>query len=204
MNSDERFAVAQALYKAVAGQVSTRTEDNLRAEIDRASVELYAATGGTVRELVVNGAKVGEVRAETKSGWRVTDPEAFEAWCRENDAMDGEVSIDWTLLGPDDYWTAWNWLRDHYPQMFVSTEWPMKPDDNWLDHVGGTAIDRETGEIVPGVEYGTEVVKTVVTGCKWDEASMNKTELKKFAPVSVAARGLPGGAVAALSDGGRP
>ena len=202
MNSDERFAIAQALYGVTSAAVKTRTEGNLRAEADRASVEMYAAAGSTNRDLVVNGAKVGTMRVETKSAWHVVDADAYESWCRANDAMDGEESMDWTRLDPDTYWEARTWLKERCPELFVTKEWPRKPDEDWLDYSDGAAIDQETGEVVPGLEFVTEVTKTVVSGCKWDESQMTKAERKKFAPVSVAVRGLPGGAFAALMEGG--
>ena len=88
MNNDERFAIAQAMHGVVAEQVKTRTDGNLRAEADRVSLELYEQTGGKVRDLVVCGAKVGEIRCETKSSWAVTDPEAYTDWCRTHAAID--------------------------------------------------------------------------------------------------------------------
>lgn len=201
MNSDERFAIAQALHNAVAEAVKTKTPGNLRAEADEASKALYRETGGKSRDILLCGAKVGEMRVETESRWKVTDPEAYATWCRSHDAMDGEEELDWTRLAPDDYWRARNWLKEHYPQMFVLREWPMEPSDEWLVHVDGQGVDNETGEIVPGLEFGTVVTKTAVSGCKWDESRMNKAERKKFAPVSRAARGLVGGAFAALMAG---
>ena len=199
MTSDEKFAIAQAMHGVVAEQVKTRTDGNLRAEADRASLELYEQTGGKVRDLVVCGAKVGEIRCETKSSWAVTDPQAYDQWCRTHDAMNDTEDINLGLLGMDDYWQAYKYLKENFPDAFTVDSKPIEPGDWWLVRTeSGAVIDMETGEVVPGVEYGTHVVKTVVSGCRWDESRMTKTERSKFVPVSVAARGIQGGAVAAL------
>ena len=203
LNTDERFAVTQAAYKVIAAQVGTGNPDNLRGEVDAASLDLYDATRGKVRDLVLNGAKVGEIRVETKSGFQVTDVAAYAAWCHDHGAVGGTEEIDWTRLSPEDYWSARDYLKRNYPGLFVVDNTPISPDESWLVWRDGVCYDTETGEEVPGVEYTTQAVKTVVSGCKWNTASMSKAELAKFKPVSVAARGLlPGEFVAALLPGG--
>ncbi|HCG61321.1 MAG TPA: hypothetical protein DEV22_02745 [Collinsella sp.] len=203
LGTDERFAVTQAAYKVIAAQVGTGNPDNLRGEVDAASLDLYDATRGKVRDLVLNGAKVGEMRVETKSAYYVTDRAAYDAWCRDNGYDDGSEGIDWTRLTNGDRLAARTWLKEHYPQMFVVEHRSPEPSDDWMMHRDEVCFDIESGEEVPGVEYSTQVTKTVVSGCKWDDASMTKTERGKFTPVSVAARGLlPGEFVAALLPGG--
>ena len=170
--------------------------------MDAASLDLYAATGGKVRDICFGGAKVGEMRVETKDGFTVYDPSAYAEWCYENDALDESEEIDWTRLTPAQAVEARQMLKDFYPEMFVETSAPVAPDESWLVWRDGICYDSESGEIVPGVRLETKVAKTVVRGCKWGGVP-KKGGGWQFRPVADAVRGLaPAEVIGILTEGG--
>lgn len=201
-DTDARFAVAQAVYSELGAQLKTGGAGELRAAEDEAVMGLYAQTGGKVRDIRLNGAKVGEIRVETKDGFTVTDAAAYAAWCAEHGAYDGFEEIDWTRLGPEDAYAARELLRERYPQMFVETHTPATPSGDWLTFCDGDVFDVETGEQVPGVEFRTSAVKTVVRGCKWGGVPRKGGPGWQFTPVRDAVRGLPPAEVVGMITGG--
>ena len=88
--------------------------------------------------------------------WRIVDKEAYEKWCYENNALDGYRELDWSILKGADYYNAWKWIRDNYPQLIVSSEQIVEPDDYWIDRDWDDAIDTVTGQVIPGLEYVPE------------------------------------------------
>lgn len=79
----ERFAVAQALYKAIAAQVKTGEPDNLRGRVDDMLREDYKEKGTDRYRLKLNGAEVGTIslragREQTRL--IVEDETAFMDW----------------------------------------------------------------------------------------------------------------------------
>ena len=85
MTDMERLAIAQAVYKAVAGVVSTKDPYNLRGQVDSALVDAYMSTGAKSFDLRLNGGKVGSIsvtvaKAKHDTSLRITDRKAFETW----------------------------------------------------------------------------------------------------------------------------
>lgn len=79
----ERFAVAQALYKAISQQVKTGEPDNLRGRVDDMLREDYKEKGTDRYRLKLNGAEVGTIslragREQTRL--IVEDETAFMDW----------------------------------------------------------------------------------------------------------------------------
>jgi len=79
----ERFAVAQALYKAIAAQVKTGEPDNLRGRVDDMLRDDYKEKGTDRYRLKVGGVEVGTLslrlgRAQTRL--IVEDETAFMDW----------------------------------------------------------------------------------------------------------------------------
>lgn len=85
----EQLAIAQGLYKQIAGAVSTKDPDSLRASIDRQVIRDYLDSGIKSRDLRVNGEKVGTysvriAKPKTERVMSETDHEAFVKWAGEN------------------------------------------------------------------------------------------------------------------------
>lgn len=85
----EQLAVAQAVYKLAAAQVSTREPGNLRSEVDEHYHGLYLETGAKSFDVSIAGQKVGTysvklTKPKEDTVMTVVDRDAFEAWCREN------------------------------------------------------------------------------------------------------------------------
>lgn len=192
MNSDTEatFALAQAVYSALGARLKTGGAGDLRAEMDEASLDLYEATGGKVRDIRLNGCKVGEIRVETADGFVVDDPAAYAAWCDERGALERTKELDWTRLEPREYDEAMAYLEQRWPQMVVETSSPLTPDREWMTVCGGDVFDVETGEQVPGLSWRTRPTKTVVRGCKVGGVP-KKGGGWQFTPVATAIDGLP-------------
>lgn len=80
-----QVAIAQAVYKTVAEYVSTKSDDNLRAEFDCAIAELYDSTGAKSFDMKIGNATVGTVsvrksKEHEECSLSVTDQAAFEKW----------------------------------------------------------------------------------------------------------------------------
>ena len=232
-----RFAVMQAAYSRLGAMLATagKSRDGqagaARAAVDAEAVEHYMRSGSKTHDVTVLGLTVGTVTVETKDVYSVTDEEAFERWCADNDAWDGYTTVDfdnvdpdrrreavelimenWPKavdvnlgnLGADDFYEATHELRELYPDAFADVRRPPEPDDNWLTWCDGICYDTETGTEVPGVERRKVVAGTKVDGFKWGTEEMGKAQKKKYHSVSTAlkASGMPSGRVADMLLGG--
>lgn len=88
----EQLAVAQAVYKLSAEQVSTKEPGNLRSRVDEYYRGLFEATGAKSFEVRIGGEKVGTygvsvTKPETRVRLKVTDSRALMAWCEANDCL---------------------------------------------------------------------------------------------------------------------
>lgn len=95
----QRFAVAQALYKALAREVKTGDPDNLRGQVDGMLIEDYESKGTDRFRLKVNGEEVGTVSLKmAKSTVRiiVEDEASFMAWL----VSDGIDSLERFIRSP--------------------------------------------------------------------------------------------------------
>lgn len=92
MNDMERLAVAQAVYKAVAEQVSTRNPGGVRGRMDQRVLDMYEATGAKSFDVRVNGEKVGTYSVSVpkskdprpRTEVVVNDASQVVAWARDN------------------------------------------------------------------------------------------------------------------------
>ena len=80
-----KVAIAQAVYKTVAEYVSTKSDDNLRAEFDRAVLEAYDQSGAKSFDINIGNATVGTVsvrksKEREECSLSVYDQAAFEKW----------------------------------------------------------------------------------------------------------------------------
>lgn len=89
----QRLAVAQAVYKAVSGIVSTKDGDSLRSECDRVLVDQYERTGAKSYDVPINGVKVGTYSVKVSKAkpkrkaprvW-VDDGDEFAEWLASED-----------------------------------------------------------------------------------------------------------------------
>ena len=100
MNDIERLAVAQAMYKAVAGMVSTRDPDSLRARADADMLGNYERMGMKSVDLRVNGEKVGtySVKVSKPTGAAKTPRVVVD---------DSEAAYRWAMTAAADEYEDW-------------------------------------------------------------------------------------------------
>lgn len=85
----EQLAVAQAVYKLAAAQVSTREPGNLRNEVDDHFREAFESTGAKSFDVRIGGEKVGTYSIKTTKGKQsigleTYDEAAYREWCEAN------------------------------------------------------------------------------------------------------------------------
>lgn len=88
----EKLAIAQACYKTIAGIVSTKDPDSLRGMCDQDAIANYLSTGAKSYDVRLMGEKVGTYSVRVNKPkrvekLRVTDMDAYVAWCVENACM---------------------------------------------------------------------------------------------------------------------
>lgn len=195
----ERFAVAQALYDHLGKLIATGSKSRgglpgeLRAEADAAALDAWEQNHADRIQVDVNGLGVGAVRVKTTQAWRITDPDAYQVWCQDNHHMVSETSADLDKLTPGQFEDAINYIfyELNRPDVITETWGPAKPEELDLIYNAetGVAIDPNTGEQVPGLEWATTVTGTVIEGFKLDGAKSGPAA--KYAPVRAALAGLP-------------
>lgn len=84
-----KLAVAQAVYKLSAEQVSTKEPGNLRSRVDEYYRGLFEATGAKSFEIRIGGEKVGTYSVKVTKPKKQTvcdcyNPSAYRAWCEEH------------------------------------------------------------------------------------------------------------------------
>lgn len=89
LNDLQNLAIAQAIYKAIGGVVSTKEEGSLRREIDEIAKKDYEESGIKSRSILINGTKVGSLTvresADTRGKvLRVCDRDSFTKWCEKS------------------------------------------------------------------------------------------------------------------------
>ncbi len=85
----EQLAIAQAIYKSVAEEVSTNNPNSIRYIADSEMLKAYELGGIKSRDMRVNGQKVGTYtvrvnKAFSKDRPVLTDISAFKAWLDDN------------------------------------------------------------------------------------------------------------------------
>ena len=138
----QRLAVAQAVYKAVSGVVSTKDDDSLRSSCDRVLVEQYERTGAKSYDVSLHDQKVGTYSVKVSKA--KPKRKAPRAWVDDWDEF-----IDWLTHEEE----ADGWLR-HLIEDYG--------DELALE------ILRETGEVAPGcvaqLDYCEPAEPSRVTG----------------------------------------
>lgn len=111
MNEIEKLAIAQALYKGLAGIVSTKDPDSLRSAVDAEYRTLYEETGAKSYDVRVNGHKVGTYSfkddkdiVKRSDDCTISDSGAFAQWLKDN----AESIADWDGAAA----LAEEWLKD--------------------------------------------------------------------------------------------
>lgn len=193
----EQFAVAQAMYdhlgRLVKASTSSGVPGDLRAEANAAAIDAYEEHHSDRTVISLNGLDVGAVRVNTRQGWAVTDVDAYTVWCQEHKKMVDTTRIDLGVLSSSEYEEVANFIFDELGRTdaIVDTHDPVRPEDLGLvcDPGAKVAVDPDTGEVVPGLEFRTIVVNTSVEGFKLDGAKSGAAA--KYTPVRVAFMSLP-------------
>jgi hypothetical protein len=162
----ERFAVAQAMYKAVAGAVKTRTPGNLRAAFDEEVRRLWEEGGASTVEVRLRGTKVGTASVTAEDVWTCTDEAAFMAWAEAQGHVRRSRRVDPSRLSPERAALLLGFCEAVYPDA-VAVEESLDPawsEGLAWDAGSGSAVTPD-GEAVPGVGRETRF-KTTVRGCE--------------------------------------
>lgn len=166
MNSEERFAVAQAVYGLAGAMVKTKTAGNLRAELDAAAVDLWHEHGVKSKELRVNGQKVGTVSLTVESMPQQVDHGAWREWMLQEGHAEMRPTIDLDALSPHELATLTALAKGVNPNAVVDRFTEVRDWHEGLEHDGhGNAVDAD-GCVVPGVRWVERVKATTVRGCK--------------------------------------
>lgn len=190
----ERLAVAQALYKAVAGAVSTKDARSLRRAADAELEALHTSSGADRVAMRVNGHDVGTLSvrySKATEGPEVKDQLACERWLADGGHVEVELRVDW--LTPNQRDRVERLMRDMNPSTVI--ERPTMPPDmerGLREGPGGRVVTAD-GEVVPGMEWVRRPkapVGTTVRGCEPEDVA------------EALGDALPGAVMALLADGG--
>lgn len=166
MNSEERFAVAQAVYDLAGAMVATRTPGNLRAELDAAAIGLWEEHGVKSKEIRVNGQKVGTLSLTVESRPQVEDGAEWREWMLLEGHAEMRDKLDLDVLSERELATLTALAKSVNPDAVRSTFTELRDWKKGLVHDGrGNAVDPD-GCVVPGVRWVERVKSTTVRGCK--------------------------------------
>lgn len=153
-----RLAVAQAVYKTVAEYVSTKQDDNLRAEFDRAVLQAYDQTGAKSFDVKIGDAAVGTVsvrksKEKEESSLYVEDKESFDKWLLATGVGHQEIT----------------YRNDEVIDYFLSTG--EEPDGATInitrvpEQVTGTTLKIDTNKVADALAGGLpQAVSNLLTG----------------------------------------
>ncbi len=173
----ERLAVAQTIYKVIAAEVATlgKGGTGIRAQADKAVVDLWEQTGSKSIDIEVLGVKVGSISVKVETVPDYEDdgrPELEEFLINHGMAKRTRV-LDEQMLTRNQ--------RDHLIALAAAMN-PMavrdevERDKRWLKEISptpdGYAVWNESGELVPGIR-----VQTLATG------TTLRVDEKKVAPL---------------------
>lgn len=162
MNDIQRLCVAQALYKAIASAVKTRTPGNLRAMLDAELVRMYEQTGAKSFDIKDDyGTKIATASSTVKGGWEVTDPDAFDGWRRESGFLADRQVIDWGVLTDEQEEAVERFALSICPGAAVKVQTEVEDWTGAVSRAGKCAIDSD-GCVVPGVEWREGVASTAL------------------------------------------
>lgn len=167
MDAAARLAVAQAVYKAVAGAVSTKGDRNLRAEVDGETLALREMYGVKSRDIKIGNVKVGTMTVLTESRPQVVDAEAWERWKVDTGRADERRTIDLDALTFHERGLLLSMAEGVSPRAVRTEVVDCVPD--WsrglVSDGRGGALD-EDGCPVPGVRWVDRVKGTALRGCE--------------------------------------
>lgn len=153
MESIERLAIAQAVYKAVADVVSTKNPDSLRSQADRELRDMYDSMGVKSLDLKLEGQKVGtysvtmaKATEEKHSRFlKVTDPAKVQAWAEEN-----ETEFREWLSG------AWEAFADYCFETYGEVPEGTEVVDHMIpalpEHVKGTTLRVDPAKVAKALQ----------------------------------------------------
>ena len=135
MDSFEKLAIAQAIYKAVADQVATKDPYNLRGECDEYMRQRYEESGEKLtKRIVINGCEVGTLFT--------------------NESKPVASSVETTIV-VEDIDALGEWATSHVADEF----------DRFLDEIKDETMERfarwyaaRTGELPEGCTLETVVI----------------------------------------------
>lgn len=192
LSDEERFAIAQAVYKAAAPQVKTKEPENLRGRLDAEIIDEYRKSGVKSKEIRVGGAKVGTLTLKVSEDVEVVDGHAFFSWAEQNDLMHYEIDIDAEMLTDDQATAIYEFAKSICPNCVELHrrigQWPTQG----LMRLGNQAV-TEDGEVVPGVRWVDRPTSTVVRGCTPEEVSAALRQLPGWSGFADSLSMLPGG-----------
>lgn len=166
MTSEERFAVAQAVYGLAGAMVKTKTPGNLRADMDAEALELYDAHGVKSKELRVGGRKVGTLSLNVESMPQVCDAEAWRSWMLEEGFAVEREEVDLEAMSEYERATLTALAKGINPRAVRRAFVEVADWHKAVEHDGrGNAVDPD-GCVVPGVRWVERVKSTTVRGCK--------------------------------------
>lgn len=172
VESMERLAVAQTLYKSIAEEVATASKggQGIRAQADVELAKLWEETGSQKLDLKVQGVKVGSFSLKVSDEHEVEDQEALQAFLLEHGYAAAERTIREEYLTRNQRERLLALAGVMNPDAVADV---VKVDPKWAKQVSktadGKAVWTETGEPVPGV-----TLRTVPTGTtlRVDEAKV--------------------------------
>lgn len=173
----ERFAVAQALYSKLGSLVETRGKGDLRAEVDEMLLDAMEASGANRIEIRLGGELVGELSAQTKQEYQVSDVRAWREWASERGLLVERryvepADIDNLEAGELD--ELLDYLEEHHPSVVVKRADVSHTWQGYLVHRGEEVFDAETGERIEWAKFVTKVSSTRLVGCKWEAPTKSK------------------------------
>lgn len=150
----ERFAVAQALYKAFAAAVRTKEPGNLRGRADAEFEAMFADTGADRVRLRVNGVDVGTMSvkwARECEGPEVASEAAYDGWLAANGEERFDFHPEW-LTAEQRRKVADVMELMHPGSAACARVMPTAVADGLAEGPGGTVVTAE-GEVVPGLAW---------------------------------------------------
>lgn len=200
----ERFALAQGMYSQLASFVSTKSDDNLRHEVDGIVLENWEQTGATSYPLTIGGDEVGAMTVGTKTDYIVHDNAKFEHWAEERGYVVHFADISETFDMKEwaetdiDYDKKVAWIEENIPGLLTDGTSFVGDWRDGMTHAADAVFDVETGEELDFVEYKTYPTGTKVSGCKWEGGPMKYIDVRDTALVKLHSMGSP---IAALLEG---
>lgn len=181
MHPNEKLAVLTALQKQIKKELN-----RARKEVERGLSDGFAESGADRARLMLDGTEVGTVSLKIdRTGWRVTDAEAFEGFLIDN----GGARVRYALK-PYCEQEVVALLQKERPDMFDTIIEPLDEFTRTFRRVGDVMAVADTDVAVPGIEPAPPTVKGVmVRGC----------DPRDVAPIVSRIGGLD--AVMALEDG---